>query len=77
MLKRTRCRSQQHLQGVFLFRKSPTEVLSDVASFAEACCCADDGAGFKTEATELVALGTGRVFARGLDTERLEVQSSG
>jgi hypothetical protein len=40
-------------------------------------CCSVDPAGFKTESTVLVAGGTGRVFARGLDTQQLEVQASG
>ncbi|KAF6254252.1 hypothetical protein COO60DRAFT_334963 [Scenedesmus sp. NREL 46B-D3] len=33
--------------------------------------------GFKTESTALLVRGTGRVFARGLDTQQLEVQASG
>jgi hypothetical protein len=37
-------------------------------------CCP---AGFKTESTVLVAGGTGRVFARGLDTGDLQVHAGG
>jgi hypothetical protein len=34
-------------------------------------------AGFKTESTALSAQGTGRVLARGLDTQTLQVAASG
>jgi hypothetical protein len=39
--------------------------------------CTVGHAGFKTESTVLVAGGTGRVFARGLDTQDLQVQAGG